>query len=72
VVGVQGYRPLHQPQISRERVADSGPPSQHRIDDQRFAAGPAGEQVAVSAGNCSNNWRKITVNLSRVVGGASP
>ena len=32
---------------------------QHRIDDQRLAAAPAGEQIGVGAGNAVESWRKI-------------
>ena len=51
VIGVQvGIDRLHQPQIQLpEQLAVAIGLFQHRIEDQRLAAGPAGEQVAVGA-----------------------
>ena len=45
---------LHQLEIAVDLL-------QHRIDDQRLAAAPAGEQIGIGAGRWSNSWRKIIV-----------
>ena len=39
---------------------------QHRIDDQRLAARPAGEEISISSGRLSKSWRKIIASPFRL------
>ena len=69
VVGMQmGIHRLDQPEVELAHELEVAvDPLQYRIDDQRLAAVPAGEQIGVGAGRLSNSWRKIMHTSARTI-----